>query len=288
MHHSILQIMKNKTVIITGATNGIGKAAAEALANKGAHLVLVGRNPQKAENVKREIIQKTANSNIDILIADLSSMAQVKRLGQEILEKYPKIDVLLNNAGAFFQERQETVDGFELTFALNHLAYFLLTRDLLDRLKANPDGARIVNVSSAAQNSGKINFDDLMMEQDYTGFKSYCASKLANVMFTYELARRLEGTKVTTNAVHPGAVSTGFGAETSGFMSFLLKLFKPFMIKPAKGAETPIYLASSPEVEGITGKYWAKKRAEKTTEQSYNKSDCARLWSESEKLVASF
>lgn len=280
--------MKNQTVIITGATNGIGKSTAEALAGKGAHLVLVGRNPAKAKAVQAELIEKTGNKKIDILIADLSSMAQVKQLGKEILEKYSVIDVLINNAGAFIQERTETVDGFELTFALNHLAYFLLTRDLLDRIKSNPNGARIINLSSAAHKQGKIDFNDLMMKTGYSGFKSYCNSKLANVLFTYELARQLEGSKVTVNAVHPGAVSTGFGKETTGFMSFMMKLFKPFMIKSDQGAATSIYLASSPKVAGITGKYWAKSKPAKTIPQSHVQEDWKRLWEFSESLIADF
>ena len=280
--------MKGKTVIITGATNGIGKATAIALAEKGAHLVLVGRNKEKAEAVKAEIRQKTANQNIDLLFADLSSMAEVKKLSEKLLQKYPKIDVLLNNAGAFFQKRSMTVDDFERTFALNHLAYFLLTRELLDRLKENPAGSRIINVSSAAHVRGKLDWDNLMSKGNYSGFQAYCDSKLANVVFTYELAQRLKDSQVTVNAVHPGAVSTGFGENTKGFFKFVMKLFRPFMLTAEKGAQTSIYLASSPEVEGITGKYWAKSKQETTAPQSYVEEDWKKLWDVSNKLLRSF
>jgi NAD(P)-dependent dehydrogenase (short-subunit alcohol dehydrogenase family) len=219
------------------------------------------------------------------LLADLSVLAEVRRVAAEFLQKHNRLDVLVNNAGAYFAERRLSADGYELTFALNHLSYFLLTALLLDALKAAAP-ARIVNVSSGAHMLGPLDFDDLMTK-DYgmAGFKAYGRSKLANVMFTYELARRLEGTGVTANALHPGGVNTGFGKNNSGLVKLGMKIFGRFSLTPEQGAQTTIYLASSPEVAGVSGKYFAKCKAVPSSDASYDQAAQRKLWEISEKLV---
>jgi retinol dehydrogenase 12 len=280
--------MKDKVVLITGATNGIGKVAATELAKQGATVVIVGRSAEKTLATVKEIQEATGHQQqVDYLLADLSSMAEVRRLAAEFKKKYSRLDVLINNAGATFTTRQETVDGYEKTFATNHLSYFLLTTLLLDVLKASAP-ARIVNVASDAHSTGKINFDDLQSRNGYgaAGFRAYGTSKLANVLFTYELARRLEGTGVTANVIHPGFVASGFGANNGRLFSGVLKLLQRVAaITPEKGAETIIYLASSPEVEGITGKYWDKRKQISSSTASYNVETAKRLWEVSEQLV---
>ncbi|MEO8609428.1 MAG: SDR family oxidoreductase [Chloroflexota bacterium] len=275
--------MDGKVVLITGATNGIGKAAALALAKKGASVTIVGRNPAKTAETVAEIKAQSGNTNIDSIIADLSSMAEVRKVAEAFKAKHARLDVLINNAGGVFAERIETVDGYEMTFAFNHLAYFLLTNLLLDTIKASAP-ARIVSVSSGAHRNGKINFDDLNSKNGNT-MGTYGNSKLANIMFTYELARRLEGTGVTANVLHPGVVRTGFGKDVGGVMGFGIRLIAPFLLTPEQGADTIIYLASSPEVEGITGKYWDKRKAVKSIDASYDVSAQQRLWTVSEELT---
>lgn len=270
--------MNGKTVLITGATNGIGKATATELAGLGATVVITGRDRARGQAVLEEIRSKTGNSKLDLLVADLSSQAEVRRLAAEFKAKYPRLNVLVNNAGGFFDARQTTVDGLEYTFAFNHLAYFLLTNLLLDTLKASAP-SRIVNVSSAAQSSGKLNFDDLQAEKRYSGMAAYNNSKLANVLFTYELARRLQGSGVTVNALHPGVVNTGFGDNSqNALIRGLLWLFKRFTLSPERGAQTSVYLASSPEVEGVTGKYFDNKQAKPSNPLSYDEAAQKRLW----------
>ncbi|HSN75825.1 MAG TPA: SDR family NAD(P)-dependent oxidoreductase, partial [Anaerolineae bacterium] len=235
----------NQTVLITGATNGIGKAAAQAIAAQGAHVVLVGRNAQKTEAVAAELRQATGNPAVDFLLADLSSMAEVRRLAAEFQARYQRLDVLVNNAGAFFMRRQETVDGLEMTFALNHLSYFLLTTLLLDTLKASAP-ARVVNVSSGAESGAQVDWDDLQLTSKYRGFEAYALSKRFNLYFTYELARRLAGTGVTVNALHPGAVATGIWANPFGRLGGLVEpLTRLAMKSPEKAAETVVYLATA-------------------------------------------
>ena len=277
--------MDNKIVLVTGATNGIGKAAALELAKKSAKVVIVGRNPAKTQATVSEIKLQSGSTAVELLIADLSSMAEVRRLAEEFRQRYARLDVLVNNAGAYFASRQETVDGYEQTFALNHLSYFLLTNLLLDMLKASAP-ARIVNVSSDAH-SAKFNFDDLQSTQSYgsAGFGVYGQSKLANILFTYELARRLAGTGVTVNALHPGVVSTGFGENNRGLMRVAMKIMHRFAMSPEKGAETITYLASSSEVEGVTGKYWDKSKAIQSSAGSYDEADQKRLWEISEQMT---
>jgi NAD(P)-dependent dehydrogenase (short-subunit alcohol dehydrogenase family) len=270
--------MTGKTVLITGGTGGIGKAAAIGLASMGARVGITGRDRARAEQAATAIEAESGNPEVDVFVADLSSQAEVRRMAGEVLATYSRLDVLINNVGGFWAHRHTTVDGLEHTFALNHLAPFLLTSLLLDRLTDSPP-ARIVTVSSGAQSMGNIDFDDLMGEQDYSGQRAYNQSKLANVMFTYELARRLEGTGVTATALHPGMTNTAFSAEDpSRSMAPIVFAARPFMKSPKKGADTAVYLASSPKVEGVTGRYFANRRAKKSHEASYDATTTGRLW----------
>jgi NAD(P)-dependent dehydrogenase (short-subunit alcohol dehydrogenase family) len=276
-------LMTGKTVLITGGTGGIGKAAAIGLAAMGARVGITGRDRARAEAAATEIGRESDNPSVDVFVADMSSQAEVRRLADEVLAAYPRLDVLLNNVGGFWNHRHVTADGLEHTFALNHLAPFLLTSLLLERLKASAP-ARIVTVSSGAQASGTIDFDDLMGERGYSGSRAYDQSKLANVMFTYELARRLEGTGVTATALHPGLTSTAFSAEDPT-MGWLVRMLRPFMQSPSRGAETPIYLASSPEAEGVSGRFFADRKAKTSNRSSYDSATTARLWRVSLDLV---
>jgi len=275
--------MAGKTCIVTGATNGIGEVTAQALANMGAKVVGVGRNPAKCAATADRIKSATGNQAVEFLVADLSMQAHVRNLAEVIKRKYARIDVLVNNAGSFFATRQVTGEGFEMTWALNHLNYFLLTNLLLDVIKVSAP-ARIVNVSSGAHTGAReINFADTGFASGYSGWSAYGHSKLANVLFTFELARRLEGTGVTANVLHPGFVATGFGANNGGMMGVGLKLLQRIVARsPEKGAETSIYLASSPDVEGVTGKYFTDKHELKASPASYDLEAAKRLWALSE------
>ncbi len=278
--------MIGKTVLITGATNGIGKAAALEIAKQGAKVIIVGRDKTKTENVANELRKASGNNSIEFMLADLSSQADIHKLANDFKAKHSHLDILINNAGGVFDKRQTTVDGLEYTFAFNHLGYFLLTNLLLDLLKASSP-SRIVNVSSSAEAMGKINFDDLQSEKKYSGFPVYCSSKLANVMFTYEFAKRLAGTGVTVNALHPGRVKTGFGdnSQTLGMRLLIGAIKNLGALSPEQGADTVIYLATSPEVESVTGKYFIKRKAQKTNSQSYDDNANKRLWDDSARLV---
>ncbi|MFN8376694.1 MAG: SDR family oxidoreductase [Anaerolineae bacterium] len=278
--------MQGKIVLVTGATNGIGKVAALELAKKGATVVIVGRNRAKTEAVLNEIKTQSGSQKVDLLLGDLSVQADVRRLASEFKSKYTRLDVLLNNAGAVFANRQETADGYEMTFALNHLSYFLLTHLLLDVLKASAP-SRIVNVASDAHNGASLNFDDLQNKKGYPvgGFGPYGQSKLANIMFSYELARRLQGTGVTVNVLHPGFVATGFGRNNGGLMGLVMPIAQLFAMNEQEGAKTMIYLASSPEVEGVSGKYWDKSKAVKSSPVSYDEAAQRRLWEVSEQMT---
>jgi NAD(P)-dependent dehydrogenase (short-subunit alcohol dehydrogenase family) len=275
--------MKGKTVVITGASGGIGKETAAGLAEQGAHVVIVARDAARGQAVVDELKAKTGAA-VELAVADLSSLASVRKLAEELKQRFPKIHVLVNNAGAINTSRQLTVDGHELTFATNHLAYFLLTNLLLDTLKASGP-SRIVNVASAAHVGASIPFDDLQAERSYSGIRRYGESKLANILFTFELARRLEGSGVTANCLHPGVVATGFGLNNTGLFSFAVKLVQPLFISPRKGAATSIYLASSSEVAGVSGKYWKKCREARSSRQSLDRAAAQRLWVESERLT---
>jgi NAD(P)-dependent dehydrogenase (short-subunit alcohol dehydrogenase family) len=281
--------MTGKHVIVTGATNGIGEVAARELARMGATVVVVSRSEAKCKRVVDSIRQQTGNSNVSYMAADLSDMEAVRELAVAYKAKFDRLDVLLNNAGAVFSERKTSADGLEMTFALNHVNYFLLTHELLDLIKstaaANPDwGARVVNVSSEAHRSG-MNWSDVQYESGYNAFNAYGQSKYMNILFTRELASRLEGTGVTTNSLHPGFVGTGFGKETNWFFRAALTLISPFAKTPEQGAETSIYLASSDAVKGVTGKYFADSQ-QKTPQLAADVADeQKRLWALSEEVT---
>ena len=277
--------MNNKLIMITGANAGIGKVAALELAKQGHHIVMVCRSQERGRAAQAEIKAASGSEQVDLLIADLSVQADIRQLAAIFKQDYERLDVLVNNAGAIFDKRQETADGLELTFALNHMGYFLLTDLLLGMLKASTP-ARIINVSSDAHHRGSLNFDDLQHKKSYSGFPVYSDSKLANVLFTYELARRLEGSGVTTNALHPGFVNTNFGNTMSSIPAFFIGIIsRLFAISPEKGAETIIYLASSPEVEGVTGKYFVKNKATRSSKESYDEAVAKQLWEVSEQLI---
>jgi len=276
--------MQGKICMVTGATSGIGLIAAQALARQEARVIVVGRDPGRGATTVSRIAQQTGNPQVELLLADLSAQADVHRLAGEFQGRYARLDVLVNNAGAIFTKRRLSADGIEMTFALNHLGYFLLTNLLLDTLKASPP-ARIVNVSSDAHRGAQMNFSDPQGERRYGGWRAYGQSKLANLLFTYELARRLEGTGVTVNAVHPGFVATGFGRNNRGLFALLIRLAQLTALSPEQGAETLIYLATSPEVEGVTGKYFVKKRPVESTRASYDQSAAQRLWQLSAQLT---
>ncbi|MCY4537484.1 MAG: SDR family oxidoreductase [Chloroflexi bacterium] len=274
--------MRGKRVLITGATNGIGKAAALDLAKMGAEVLIVGRDEIKTRKVLRDLMSLSGNTKLDFLLADLSSFADVRAIANEFLSRHDRLDVLLNNAGAVFSEFRASADGYEMTFALNHLSYYLLTLLLLDTLKktAQEQGeARIVNVSSSAHRNATMRLDNLRDPSGYSFMNSYGSSKLMNVLFTYELARRLQDSAVTVNAVHPGLVDTGFGHNTGRVWASVIKVLqKLFAISPQKGAETLVYLASSPDATDISGKYWNKKQQKRSSEISYDREQQRQLW----------
>jgi NAD(P)-dependent dehydrogenase (short-subunit alcohol dehydrogenase family) len=272
-----------KVALVTGGTSGIGKATAMALAAMGADVVVVGRDRERGERAAEEIRAQTGG-RVDLALADLSSQAEVRNLAEEFKRRYDRLDVLVNNAGLVQSTRTETVDGLESTFAINHLAPFLLTNLLLDVLKKSAP-SRVVTVSSEAERWGNIDFDDLQSKKKYRGFPVYGMTKLANIMFTYELAERLEGTGVTATCMHPGAVNTRFGTSNRGPMTLLFRLFKPFMRTPDQGADTVIWLASSPEAEGLSGRYYADRKPLEPKKIANDPAACRRLWEESERLT---
>jgi NAD(P)-dependent dehydrogenase (short-subunit alcohol dehydrogenase family) len=276
--------MNDKICLVTGANSGIGKVTAKALAAGGATVIMVCRNRDKGEAARDEIVSKTRNENVDLMIADLSELKQIRRLAADFKAKYPRLHTLVNNAGSYNGKRTLTSDGYETTFAVNHLGYFLLTVELLDLLKSSAP-ARVVNVASEAHRNSHINFDDLNLENGYSGWKAYAQSKLANVLFTYELARRLQGTGATANCMHPGFVGTNIFNNVRGVGGLIMRLVTPFMRTPEKGADTIIWLASSPEVEGITGRYFIDRKDRTSNPESYNAAIAARLWEVSERMV---
>ena len=269
--------MTSKVCVVTGASQGIGKETALGLARLGATVVAIARDPTRGAAAVTDIKSRSGSEAVRLVLADLSSQEAIRQLARDLAAYYKRIHVLVNNAGAVNMERTVTVDGIETTWAVNHLAYFLLTNLLLPTLQAAVP-ARIVNVSSDAHRGGAIHFDDLQGERHYSGWSAYSQSKLANVLFTYELARRLGGTGVTANALHPGTVTTGFGKNNPGWLRWGITLAGLFMIKPAKGAETSIYLASSPEVEGVSGKYFYKCRETRSSPASYDEVIARNLW----------
>jgi NAD(P)-dependent dehydrogenase (short-subunit alcohol dehydrogenase family) len=278
--------MKGKTVLITGANQGIGKAAALALARRGARVVIVSRNADKGRAAVADIQAASGPGNVELIVADLASQADVRRVAGEFKATHARLDVLINNAGVFVPRRRVTVDGFEETFAVNHLAYFLLTHELSDLLRASAP-SRIVNVSSDAHRHGKMQWDDLeFANQRYSGWRAYAQSKLANVLFTYELSRRLEGTRVTANALHPGVVATGFGRTYRGAMAVVYTLGSPFLLTAERGAETTIHLAASPAIEGVSGQYFARCKPTRSSGVSYCEASQRKLWALSNGMIA--
>lgn len=271
--------MKGKRIVITGATKGIGRATALELAKMGAQLTLVVRDGARGREVANEI-----GGDAEVVVGDLSSTAEVERIGDEIAAKHDRVDVLINNAGALLMKRETTKEGHEATFATNHLAYFILTNKLLPALK-NAPAARVVNVSSEAHRRGSIRFDDLMGEKDWSGWFAYSASKLANILFTAELARRLEGTKVVTNALHPGVVASGFARNNKGLVGLFWGLMGPFLLSNEKGARTTIFLASDSSVERVTGRYFDKCKERKPSREARDADVARRLWEVSEELT---
>ncbi len=277
--------LEGKICFVTGSTSGIGKVTARELADRGATVVLVSRNRAKGEATQAEIKQATGNQHVDLLVADLSLLEDVRRLATEFQQTYPHLHLLVNNAGCAYPRRTLTSEGLEATLAVNYLAPFLLTELLLDTLKASAP-ARIVNVSSAQHTNASIEFDNLQSEKKYANLRSYNQAKLALLLWTYELARRLEGTGVTVNALHPGITATNFPSGMTGAAAWVMRLSKPFLLTAEKGAQTTLYLATSPNVEGVTGKYFVKSQETKSSNGSYDQTVGSRLWEVTEQLVA--
>ena len=273
--------MSGKVCVVTGATAGLGKETALALAKMGATVVIVARDAAKASRTADEIEKAAPNAKVDVVLADFASLEAVRAAAREIGARYRAVSVLINNAGVAKKHRTLSADGYELTFAVNHLAPFLFTRELRPLLQTGAP-ARIVNVASAAEAHGPIDFDDLQSEKNYRGFRVYGKTKLMNVLFTYELAQRLANTGVTANCLHPGAVATDLLRQLP---RWLYAIISPFLLTPEQGAKTQIFLASSPDVEGVSGKYYVRKRAVRTSRRSYNTESQKRLWDVSETLV---
>jgi NAD(P)-dependent dehydrogenase (short-subunit alcohol dehydrogenase family) len=273
--------MTGKICLITVANTGIGKTTAIGVAKTGAQVVLVCRDRARGEAAQAEVKGQSDNANVDLLLTDLSAMQAVRDLADTVNKRYARLEVLINNAGVFDRTRKVTADGYERTFAVNYLAPFLLTHLLLDKLKAS-EPARIINVSSAAHTSGRIKLDDLNRERDYSGWQAYCQSKLALNLFTFELARRLEGGGVTANCVHPGTVATDLFRGVPPPIRGLIKLF---MKSPVQGAETPIWLATSPEVENVNGEYFANRKPAQASAASHDREKAERLWAISEEMT---
>lgn len=278
-------MMQGKRVLITGANSGIGKETAVALAAQGAQIVMLCRNRSKAEAAQTEIIQRSGNDQIEIVLGDFASLASVAAAAETIKQRYDRIDVLLNNAGAYFSKRETSQDGYEMTFAVNHLAPFLLTKLLLPILEAS-EPARIVNVSSMAHIFTGMNFKQLQDPKNYHGFFVYARSKLANILFTYALAERLKGRNITVNTLHPGTIASGFAEGGSDLFAWLIRLSRPFMITAEEGAQTSIYLASSPQVANTSGKYFVKSKPRRSSGASYDRANQQLLWQLSEELIA--
>jgi retinol dehydrogenase 12 len=282
--------MRGKTVVVTGGNSGIGFETAKALGAMGARVLITARNAARGQAAVQALgtAVEGGGGAAELVVFDLADLSSVRSGAAEILERCPRLDVLVNNAGLILTERAETVDGYEATLAINHLGPFLLTNLLLDRLKASAP-ARVVNVASTAHNQARhgMPFDDLQSTKRYAGMRVYGVSKLANILFTNELARRLEGTGVTANSLHPGTVRTGYGADgdTKGFLAIGIKIAAPFFLSPAKGARTSVYLASSPEVADVSGQYFAKCKAKSPKRQALDAAAATRLWTVSEQLT---
>jgi NAD(P)-dependent dehydrogenase (short-subunit alcohol dehydrogenase family) len=276
--------MGGKTVLITGGTSGIGKATAVALAAMEANVVVVGRNPERGGAAVDEIKAQSHSGSVELMLADLSVQAEVRRLAEEFLRRHDRLDVLANNAGLVQSKRTETPDGIETTLAINHLAPFLLTKLLVERLEQSAP-SRVITVSSEAQRWGNMDFENMQSRRKYKGFPVYGMTKLANIMFTYELAERLEGTGVSANCLHPGSVGTNFGQNNRGTMALFFRTFKPFMRSPEQGADTLIWLSSSSAVDGVSGKYFSDRKEIEAKKVAYDPAARRRLWEISEDLT---
>lgn len=276
--------MAERVCLVTGANSGIGKETAAKLAELGASVVMVCRNRERGEEAMAAIRKRSRSDSVELLLADFASLESVRALAKEYLEKHDSLHVLVNNAGVAVVRRSVTIDGFETTFQVDYLSHFLLTNLLLDALKKCAP-SRIVNVSSASHYDGHLDLDDLQLARGYGVMKAYSRAKLAQVLFTYELSRRLEGTGVTVNCLHPGAVATNIWKSSLGPFSFLGNITKLFLISPMAGAETPVYLASSQEIEEVTGKYFDRKREKKSAAESYDRELAGKLWTESERMT---
>jgi NAD(P)-dependent dehydrogenase (short-subunit alcohol dehydrogenase family) len=279
--------MQGKTVVATGATSGIGAIAVVELARMGARIVFIARSAQRAEATLAKLEAVAACGGHRAHIADLSRIAETQRVGGEIAASEARVDVLINNAGAIFSDRRVTADGLEMTFALNHMAYFTLTKALRDRLVGSAP-ARVVSTASAAHYGAKLDFDDLQCARGYGAWKAYNRSKLANILFTRELAKRLAGTGVTANCLHPGVVASRFGDEAGGWTGRLFPFIKRFGVSPAQGADTIVYLASSPEVATVSGAYFASRKVKTPSRAARDDAAAARLWEASEAIAGQF
>ncbi len=278
--------MKGKVVVMSGATSGIGAAAALALARAGARIVFIARDESRAKATLGALNAAAPGLGHRAHYADLSSIAETKRVGDEIAAAESRIDVLVNNAGAVFGERRISIDGLELTFALNHMSYFTLTKSLVDTLKGSTP-ARIVSTASHAHMRARFDIDDLQTRKArYSAMGVYGASKLCNILFTRELARRLSGTGVVANCLHPGVVATGFGREASGFLRWALSIARPLLLTPEQGADTLIWLASAPETASVSGEYFAKRKPARRTAEAQDDALAAKLWEISEEIYA--
>lgn len=276
--------MNGKVCMVTGATSGIGKVTARELLRMGATVVMVGRSQERCFKTAEKFRGETGSKTADYLVADLSSQAEIRRLADDYLGRYDRLDVLVNNAGGFFMKRQESVDGIEMTLALNHLNYFLLTGLLLEIIRASAP-ARIINVSSNGHHGANIDFDDLQGERSYSGWRAYAQSKLANVLHAYELARRLDAAQVTVNALHPGFVSTRLARNNGLVFQLVMPLMRIIARSPEEGARNSLYLATSPDVEGITGKYFVDGQAVPSSAASYDGDTACKLWQVSLELT---
>jgi NAD(P)-dependent dehydrogenase (short-subunit alcohol dehydrogenase family) len=273
--------MRNRVCLVTGATNGIGYETALGLARRGARVAIVGRDPEKTQASAERIRAAVPGAVVDPHVADLSAQAEIRRLAASLRATYPRLDVLVNNAGAIFDRRELTVDGIERTWALDHLGYVLLTLELLDTLKASAAAGakpRIVNVASAAHYRGHIDFSDIEGARRYGAMRAYAQAKLGNVLFTYALARRVKADGITVNALHPGVVKTGFAKNTGGAFGAVWSLMRPFLIRPDKGAATSLHVATAPELDGVTGRYFSHSRPKASSAESRDESVQERVW----------
>lgn len=277
--------LNGNVYLVTGATSGVGKATVNELATRGGTVIGVGRDAARCEQTKQEIINSTGNSNVEVLLADLSSLQEIRRLAGEVNKKYASIDVLINNAGAFFLRRKLSPDGYEMTWALNHLSYFLLTNLLLEKLEKETP-SRIVIVSSGSHYRGRIKFEDVNLTTGYTGWAAYSQSKLANILFAYELDRRVKGTNITVNSLTPGFVATRIGHNSGPLIAFIVQLFQKMGgMTPEEGAQTMVYLATSPEVDQVSGKFFREKKAVRTSDLSYDRELARHVWEISERMT---